>query len=294
MDTSQNNEPHNPENEGNTNPQNEENTNPNTEDKPTIGLSILSFIIPLVGFILAAVKRKSNPVSAKRYLIFAVASIVLFTYLYIIVHIVSGYGLNIEFFIIPLIGFILAAVKRKSNPVSAKRYLIFAVASIVLFIFLRIVLGGEYNLNMCMDSKLDYQAEVIRGVYCEKSCFEDKNFEGCHEGMSSISLPISVRLTIAEYLCESPSDEELTKRIQQYNSTAKDGKEVNVNVACIMRDHLREEKAELEKESKEREKRERFENSPRGQCESICNDTYARNTDTWRICMMGCKDMKSN
>ena len=347
MDTSQNNEPTNPQNEGNTNSKTEEgntnpkteegNTNSKTEDKPTIGLSILSFlivpigfilaavnwkskpisakrylfiavasiiflhyslfvfaiatgsglsikffIVPPIAFILAAVKRKSNPVSAKRYLFFAVASIVLYIYLYIIVHIVSGRGLSIEFFIIPLIGFILAAVRRKPNPVSAKRYLIFAIVSTVLFIFLRIALGGDYNLNMCKDRKVDN-----RGEYCEKSCFKDKNLEGCNEGMFE-------RRSIAEYLCESPSDEELTKRIQKYNSTAKDGKNISVSAACMQRDYMREKLAELEKEWKEEDKRKRFENSPRGQCESMCNDTYARNTDSWRFCMMGCKDMKSN
>lgn len=47
----------------------------NTEDKPTIGLSILSFIIPIVGFILAFVNWKSKPISAKRYLIIASISV---------------------------------------------------------------------------------------------------------------------------------------------------------------------------------------------------------------------------
>ena len=289
MDTSQNNEPHNPEkggntnpqNEENTNPQNEENTNPNTEDKPTIGLSILSFIIPIVGFILAAVKRKSNPLSAKRYLIFAIVSTVLFIYLHIIERIVSGWGLKIPYFIIPLIGFILAAVKRKSNPLSAKRYLIFAIVSTVLFIFLRIVSDGNLNLNMCMN-----YSGVTAGVYCEKSCFKDKNLEGCYEGMLFWQ-------PIAEYLCESPSDEELTKRIQQYNSTAKDGKKISAEAACVFRDVFRERVAEDKKEIEEREKRERFKNSPRGRCERGCDDLYSQGTDTWRFCMMGCKDMKS-
>ena len=241
MDTSQNNEPHNPENEentnpqneentntqneGNTNPQNEENTNPNTEDKPTIGLSILSFI--------------------------------------------------------PIVGFILAAVKRKSNPLSAKRYLIFAIVSTVLFIFLRIVSDGNLNLNMCMN-----YSGVTAGVYCEKSCFKDKNLEGCYEGMLFWQ-------PIAEYLCESPSDEELTKRIQQYNSTAKDGKKISAEAACVFRDVFRERVAEDKEESEEREKRERFKNSPRGRCERGCDDLYSQGTDTWRFCMMGCKDMKS-
>ena len=70
-DTSQNNESPNTQNNGNTNPNNDKTTNSKTNDKPSIGLSILSFFIPLVGFILAAANWKSKPISAKRYLIVA-------------------------------------------------------------------------------------------------------------------------------------------------------------------------------------------------------------------------------
>ena len=73
MDTSQNNEHPNPQNEGNTNSK--------TEDKPTIGLSILSFIIPLVGFILAFVNWKTKPISAKRYLIISSVAVSIFLFL---------------------------------------------------------------------------------------------------------------------------------------------------------------------------------------------------------------------
>ena len=71
MDTPQNNENTNPQNDG-------KNTNPKPEDKPSIGLSILSFIFPLIGFILAAVNWKSKPISAKRYLIVSAVSFALF------------------------------------------------------------------------------------------------------------------------------------------------------------------------------------------------------------------------
>jgi len=56
--------------------QNNENSNLNKDDKPSTGLSILSFFIPLVGFILAAVNWKSKPISAKRYLIISGIAIV--------------------------------------------------------------------------------------------------------------------------------------------------------------------------------------------------------------------------
>ena len=64
--------------------QNNENSNPNKDDKPTIGLSILSFFIPLVGFILAAANWKSKPISAKRYLIISGISFALFIFLNIV------------------------------------------------------------------------------------------------------------------------------------------------------------------------------------------------------------------
>ena len=76
MDTSQNNE--------SPNTQNNKNTNSKTEDKPTIGLSILSFFIPLVGIILAAGNWKSKPISAKRYLIVSVVSVALFIFINIV------------------------------------------------------------------------------------------------------------------------------------------------------------------------------------------------------------------
>lgn len=47
------------------------------EDKPSIGLCILSFFIPLVGIILFFVQKAEKPISAKRYLIVAVVAIVI-------------------------------------------------------------------------------------------------------------------------------------------------------------------------------------------------------------------------
>ena len=61
-----------------------------TEDKPSVGLSILSFFIPLVGFILAGTNWSSKPKSAKRYLIVAIVSFVLSMILYAVLTVASA------------------------------------------------------------------------------------------------------------------------------------------------------------------------------------------------------------
>lgn len=60
------------------------------EDKPSIGLCILSFIIPLVGIILFFVQKGEKPVSAKRYLIVAIVAIAISVVLNIIFSIIGA------------------------------------------------------------------------------------------------------------------------------------------------------------------------------------------------------------
>lgn len=47
-----------------------------TENKPSMGLNILSFLIPLVGLILFFVKKGAEPNSAKSYLTYAISGFV--------------------------------------------------------------------------------------------------------------------------------------------------------------------------------------------------------------------------
>ncbi|GEM_PF-6088481 len=54
-------------------------------------------------------------------------------------------------------------------------------------------------------------------------------------------------------------------------------------------------KERIEKEAAiKRERERRYKTSPRGQCESGCNDVFTQDSDSWRFCMMGCKDMRSD
>lgn len=56
-------------------------------------------------------------------------------------------------------------------------------------------------------------------------------------------------------------------------------------------------KERIEKEAaikRERERERRYKTSPRGQCESGCNDVFTQDSDSWRFCMMGCEDMRSD
>ncbi|MBR6123375.1 hypothetical protein IKQ19_07250, partial [Candidatus Saccharibacteria bacterium] len=34
--------------------------------------------------------------------------------------------------------------------------------------------------------------------------------------------------------------------------------------------------------------------SPRGKCEAHCNEQYRKNTDSWKLCMDGCSDYRSD
>ena len=39
---------------------------------------------------------------------------------------------------------------------------------------------------------------------------------------------------------------------------------------------------------------EAYKKSPRGICESNCNKVYTKNSETWRLCITGCKDMRNH
>ena len=63
----------------------------------------------------------------------------------------------------------------------------------------------------------------------------------------------------------------------------------------------KKERERLELEAKKEREREldkalreaQYRNSPRGECESDCNDAFTRNSQSWRYCMMNCKDKRS-
>lgn len=59
---------------------NEEGLNP--DDKPSIGLNILSFFIPLVGLILYFTMKKQTPNKAKSLIKWTIASIIIYVVFY--------------------------------------------------------------------------------------------------------------------------------------------------------------------------------------------------------------------
>lgn len=55
-----------------------------------------------------------------------------------------------------------------------------------------------------------------------------------------------------------------------------------------------EQDRQLQQELRQQYMQHIYKNSPRGICESHCNNNYKKNTSTWNICVSNCKDLRSD
>ena len=159
------------------------------------------------------------------------------------------------------------------------------ILSIILFVILFIIIISIAT------SKDESEDEIISK--CEKSLLPDDTFRNCYfpctkGNMTACYLGCFTKLDLdtCDYICEFQYADDKKNIVSQYNET-ENNKKIDIEEACSLKERVRN----IEKEM---ENKHQFENSPRGRCESACNITYTKNSETWQYCMIGCKDMKSN
>lgn len=159
------------------------------------------------------------------------------------------------------------------------------ILSIILFVILFIIIISIAT------SKDESEDEIISK--CEKSLLSDDTFLNCYYpcmkgNMTACYLGCFTKLDpdTCDYICEFQYNDDKKNIVSQYNET-ENNKKIDIEEACSKAEMIKEVRSEIEKERQ-------FENSPRGICESGCNEVYTKNSETWRYCMISCKDMKSN